>query len=524
MFRGIHVRVGRRLHVQNKFDFPRQSNYYNHMTRSFILALLLGVSCQQHSGIITDMSFSRPLVPHVDGTLKAPEGEARATLLARVPDGAFANYAKDAELCRLLTRLDALAAELPDSSRRSAAELARDNDVRGGGPGQFYSEEEALAQEEQYLSWSPGQRLAYATQAMRALLARPAKADEIFEDYRLHSYDDLDAEALRGAIGGYVGRTLMGEESFRMKATKEQRLSRRNSELAYKRLMARLMLEDVASNRSLPLGTRCAALACLRHIYTERACHADGAHDYDYMISALPRKGAIPTLLGMGDMRFLHYFRFDAAKRVDALLKGAAPCAGQSPERLLDHASIAVREPLRDEATGTLILRCGPSAYMKEEDVLRAEKRYKALGHEKRAALAKEVMAALLTQPLTPCRNGMTGQTLPVRSYDALDVESIRRKAGGIFAEEHPHAALLFKRMVARVLLEEKLADHRVHDSLLRYAAVECLRHICLEAFAQADGCYPTLYMVDALPVNHNELEEALFGEQGAWGEGEQSN
>ncbi len=180
-----------------------------------------------------------------------------------------------------------------------------------------------------------------------------------------------------------------------------------------------------------------------------------------------------------------------------------------------------MREPLTDKATGTLIMRSGPSAFVEEEDLLRAERQYKALGHEKRAALAKEVMAALLTQPLSSCHSEMHGRTQTVRSYDALDVESIRRKAGGIFAEDHPHAALLFKRMVARVLLEEDLADHSVYSSELRYAATECLRHICLEAFAQADGCYPTLYMVDGLPVHHNKLEEALFGKKGAWGKGE---
>ncbi len=481
------------------------------MNRSFILALLLGVSCQQHSGIITDMSFSRPLVPHVDGTLKAPEGEARATLLARVPDAAFANYAKDAELCRLLTRLDTLAAELPDSSRSSAAELARDNDVRGGGPGQFYSEEEALAQEEQYLSWTREQRIAYATQAMRALLASRPRQDDCFEEYRLHSLDHLDVEALRGAIGGYVGRTLMRENDYRKRSSKEQRLSRRNSELAYKRLMARCMLEDVAANHSLPPGTRCAAIECLRHIYTEQACRSDGAHEQDYLTSALPRKGALPTLLAMGDMRFFHYDSDElrqAGQRVGSLMQGR-PCSDMlTPEKLLDTCSIAVREPLWDAAQGLWLMRCSPSAYMKEEDVLRAEQRYRTLGHEKRAALAKEVMAALLTQPLTPCHSEMWGRTLPVRSYDALDVEALRKQAGGIFAEDSPQAEQLFKRMVARVMLEEELADHDVHSALVRMGAIESLRHIMQEALANADGGFPGAYMIDALPGG---LEKALF-------------
>ncbi len=308
------------------------------MKQLTLLALLLCASCQQAPLIITDTSFSRPVTADPGGSLAAPAGAAREALLTRVPDAHFADYAKQAELRRLLSRLDALSGELPDSSRRSAAQLARDNDVRGDGPSQFYSEEEALAQEEQYLSWSREQRIAFATQAMRALLASPLRPDDCFEQYRLHSLAHLDVEALRGAIGGYVGRTLMSKQDSRSNASEAQWLSRRNSMLAYKRLMGRLMLEDVAANRELPMGTRCAALECLRHIYTERALLSDGSNEGAFLVSALPSRGPLPTLLAMGDMRFQNYtVRAYEAQQLDALMKDAPRSAGLSPEKLLDH-------------------------------------------------------------------------------------------------------------------------------------------------------------------------------------------
>ncbi len=448
------------------------------MHRLALLTLLLLPACQ------TAPSLS-PVRP--------PAAEARAeSLRCRVPDAAFAAYAEDSELRGLLQRLDGLRSEHPHSAAIPASTLA-ERDRRGAG---IFEGGHMVGMEQQYLGMTPSQRISYATQAMHELLASPQEPDRTHPQHELHSFDGLDVSKLRAAIGG----AMAADNSI--------------CTYAYKSIMARLMLEDVAMTPSLATGTRCAAIQCLRHIYTEQACHADGANETAYLTAALPRHGAIPTLLGRGNMRFMHYSCGDVADRVGSLMKDR-PCSADLPEeKLLDQCSIALREPLRDEASGMLIMRCSPSAYMEEADLLRAERQYKALGPDRRTALAKEVMAALLTQPLTPCHSEMHGKTQQLRSYDTLDVEAIRKEAGGIFAEEHPHAALLFKRMAARVLLEEVLDDRY---SFVRSAAVECLRHICMEAFAQADGAYPTLYMVDALPVSHIRLEEALFGEKGAW-------
>ncbi len=469
-------------------------------------------------GIIADLSFSRPVGPEPRGTLPAPTGAAKAQLLTRVPDAHFAHYAEDASLQDLLQRLDALAEEIPNATRHSAQELAQANPSRGDGPAQWFSEEEALAQEEQYLALSQPQRLALATQAMKALLASPARPDDIFPEYRLHSFHQLNVEQLRGAVGGYMGRTLLKEPGGNSVAqpSQDQWLSHRNSETAAKRLMARAMLEEVAANRTLPAGTRCAAIHCLQHIYTEYACHDDGGRDLAYLVSALPRRGALPTLLSLGDMRFCHDdSHFAAAARLAAFMKSQPRATEQTAEELTHRSDLVVRPPQRDPASG-LLLNCSPTAFLKEQDLLRAEQQYKALSPQQRRALAKEVLFAHLTQPLTPCHSEMWGQTQRLRSYDELNVETIRRKAGGIFAEDHPHATTLFKRMVARLLLEEPLAERSVLSSSLQHAAIESLQHLCRESLADADGGYPLAYVTDALPSLPGGLEEALFGGR-AW-------
>ncbi len=465
------------------------------MRRLALLALLLLPACQQMNPFSqSHKSFSRPVGPDPGGTIPAPTGAEREALLARVPDAHFAAYAQDAELRGLLAQLDALAGEMPDSARRSARALARDNSMRGRSPAGRFSEQEARAQEEQYLSWTPEQRLAYATQAMRLQLSTPAREDKAYPGIMLHHTFDNDSEEeerLRGAIGGYVGRTLMvWKPQGGLYVVDERSCSAANSRVAYERLMARCMLEDVAANRSLPEGTRCAAVKCLRQMYTLPLLYiGTGAHRQ--LISALPRLGAIPTLLAMGERRFYYTARsvqHEDMLRVRRFAEAQPRSAGRTAEAM----------------AGSSFLR----GRVAEQDLLRAEQQYKALGQEQRMSLAMEVMAALLTQPLTPGRDG--GQL--IRSYDALDVEAIRKQAGGIFAEEHPQAALLFKRMVARVLLEDLLTlpFGQERTSLLSPAAVACLRHICHEAYAREDGGEPRLYTVDALP-DRVGLEDALF-------------
>ncbi len=485
-------------------------------TRFFFLsAALLLPACQQEGVptttteapfIITDMSFSRPVGAAPGGTLRAPEGERRQALLSRVPDSYFAAWEEDEELSALLQRLELLAEEVPDSAARTARELAKVNPLRGQGPGQFYSDEEALAQEEQYLALGRQQRVSLATQAMKALLESPRRADDILPEFRLHSFDALDVEALRGAVGGYMGRTLMAEEDYRHRSSSAQRLSRGNSERAYKRLMARIMLEEVAADRALPKGTRCAALRCLQHIGTEQKIHDDGARELAYLSSALPARGAVPALLCMGEMRFCHYDRrelFAAAERVEAFMAGSPRASQQTAQALAGESRLAA----------------SPVAGITRQDMLRAEQQYKALSRAQRVALAREVLADHLTQPLTPCHSAQGGRTLPLRSFDGLNVEAARRKAGGIFAGEHPQAARLFKRMVVRTLLEENLAEHPVYESCVRHAALESLQHICREAMSQpAGGDVPLCYMTDALPALENGLEQALFGGK-AWPE-----
>ncbi len=479
-------------------------------------AALLLIGCQQTaSTIITELPFSRPVGADPGGSLAAPQGAQRTALLARVPDAAFDRYAEDGELRELLHKLDALAGEVPASAKLSARELAKANSVRGEGPAQFFSEEEALAQEEQYLALTPHERTALATQAMRALLASPARKDDTFPEFRLHSFDALDVELLRGALGGYMGRTLIAERDYhdKGKTSEAQWMSRRNSALAYKRVVARLMLEDVAANRDLPAGTRCAALKCLQHIYTEQACHGDGGHDLDYLTSALPRHGAIPVLLSLGDMRFCHGgIRWEDEQRFDAFMAKQKRADSFSAEELAKQSSIAFQPPVKDEASSLLILHSSLSAYVPAEDLLRAEQRYKQLDKKQRRALAKAVLFKHLTQPLTPCHSEMYGKSLPLRSFDALDIETERKAAGGIFAEDNPSAAQLFKRMVVRLLAEEDLAEHSVLSSEVHRAALTSLQDIWREVAGSADGHYPLLYLIDALPGMHLELQTALLG------------
>ncbi len=176
----------------------------------------------------------------------------------------------------------------------------------------------------------------------------------------------------------------------------------------------------------------------------------------------------------------------------------------------MDADKLAERSGLREDY---------PCGYIPLETLEEAEEAYLDMEPHERLRLAAEVMNALLSSPAQLMGESMACKPQRVHSYQKLDVSAWRPMAGEFFAtqaterEEFIRTAL-FKRMVARIILEE-VACHEELGLDMRCAAVECLRHICLDGLLEADGGWESRYIVDALPLykrSGSELESVLFG------------
>ncbi len=93
----------------------------------------------------------------------------------------------------------------------------------------------------------------------------------------LRSYDQLHLEDIQEKLGG----VFVCEYGSRL----------------LKRMVARIMLEDIACAPEQDIDSRCAAIQSLRHLFREAAAKADGEHPMMYAIDALPNHDELEEAL-----------------------------------------------------------------------------------------------------------------------------------------------------------------------------------------------------------------------------------
>ncbi len=231
------------------------------------------------------------------------------------------------------------------------------------------------------------------------------------------------------------------------------------------------------------------------------------------------------------DPRFSRYAEQAELRRALARLEqymGGKRRASSSSAKELAAASLITWQAIRKHFTGGCCIVLGYAPQLDEME--EAEEAYLDFDEATRIQLAKEVMAALLATPIHLQRvEGRRSQRY--HSYSQLDVTDMQAQAGAFFAPNNPAPLhqpenghycaeecrdTLFKRMAARCMLED-VACNPALDLDTRCAAVACLRDICREGLAcrvhpDDDDGWPGAAIVDALPLNGNGLELALFG------------
>ncbi len=176
---------------------------------------------------------------------------------------------------KVLSRLMAFMEEQERSCERDADELAEKSLlILGNSPAAVLSEDELEEAEEAYLELEEESRIRLAADVMDALLSSPMRS---VGSKQLRSYDRLDVSSLQQKAGVFF--TPCEDQCIDTAKT-----------LLFKRMVARIMLEDVACNPALEMDERCAAVICLQYICREAMLSTGGTWKYCYMIDALPLK------------------------------------------------------------------------------------------------------------------------------------------------------------------------------------------------------------------------------------------
>ncbi len=186
----------------------------------------------------------------------------------------------------------------PRSVEMDAESLASASLLREGSPCGYLTLGEIEEAEEAYLELEEYERIRLAAEVMNALLSSPTQTMGGEEagcahEEEVHSYQKLNVSAIQRSAGDYFAHLplpMKGADEKETQAAQEQVEHYRTA--LFKRMAARLILEDVACNPVLDLGMRCAALECLRHICRDGLLEADGAWESRYMVDALPLDAA----------------------------------------------------------------------------------------------------------------------------------------------------------------------------------------------------------------------------------------
>ncbi len=194
----------------------------------------------------------------------------------------FSTY-EQPEREQALARLMLCMEDTPRFTDSEAEELAEASLLKEGSTCGWIAAEKLEAAEAICLAMPQEQRIRLAADVMAALLTSPTQAmggesAGCRNREQVHSYDQLDVTRFR----------LEADEFFALFIRDAREDATRQA--LFKRMAARLMLEDVACNTALDADFRCAAVECLRHICREGLLEADGAWDMLYMVDALPLK------------------------------------------------------------------------------------------------------------------------------------------------------------------------------------------------------------------------------------------
>ncbi len=206
------------------------------------------------------------------------------------------------------------------------------------------------------------------------------------------------------------------------------------------------------------------------------------------------------------DVRFVNR---ESAENKATLERLMAYMEGQPRQADMDADDLAGQSGLREDY---------PCGYISLEMLEEAEEAYLTMEPYERLRLGAGVMDALLSSPAQLMGASIACKQQRVHSYQQLDVSRWRQEAGACFAPCEDERTdfirtALFKRMAARIMLED-IACNTTLGNDMRCAAVECLRHICLDGLLEADGGWDSRYIVDALPLHDHrggELETVLF-------------
>ncbi len=184
---------------------------------------------------------------------------------------------REEALARLMVAME----EHEPSAECDADDLAtRSMLVLGNSPAAFLTAEELENAEDAYLELEKEQRIRLAAEVMNALLSAPAQN---VNGKRLRSYDRVDVSPWMSKAGEFF-------------APCEDECIAADRTALFKRMVARIMLEDVACNTTLEMDERCAAVECLQYICREGLLIADGSWDKVYMIDGLPLNGRCSRL------------------------------------------------------------------------------------------------------------------------------------------------------------------------------------------------------------------------------------